>query len=348
MLDIQNFDPNGPGLKDSNLFGLPSTEENAELIVIPIPWEVTVSYRTGTAQGPEAVFEESLQVDLYDPDAVNAWHKGYYMLPISEEILNVSKALRIKAQKVQEFLEDGSPEEEQTRIKTLQAEINLGSKNLNNWLYQEANKHLQKGKKVAVLGGDHSTPFGLIKAIAEHEKEIGVLQIDAHADLRAAYEGFEYSHASIMYNVLKEIPEVSKLVQLGTRDYCDEEQIMIAENPQRIQTFFDADIKAAQYEGKTWSQIVDEIIQALPNKIYISFDIDGLDPKLCPNTGTPVPGGFEMEQIFYLFRKIKVAGKKIVGFDLNEVSVGMDNNRNSIDPIVGARVLYKLCNITMS
>src|SRR5690606_2133030 len=118
-----------------------------------------------------------------------------------------------------------------------------------------------------------------------------VLQIDAHADLRRAYEGFQYSHASIMYNILEEIPAVTKLVQVGIRDYCDEEFEAITKSQGRIVTFFDRDLKAGAYQGKTWDQQTDEIIRELPERIYISFDIDGLDPKLCPNTGTPVPGG---------------------------------------------------------
>jgi agmatinase len=146
-----------------------------------------------------------------------------------------------------------------------------------------------------------------------------------------------------MYNVLQEVPQMSKLVQIGIRDYCDEELMLIQQNPDRIATFFDKEIKAQQYEGATWRNICEQIINELPQKVYISFDIDGLDPKLCPNTGTPVPGGFEMEQIFYLFKLLKASGKELIGFDLNEVSAG-EHSGNGIDGIVGARILYKLCN----
>jgi agmatinase len=146
-----------------------------------------------------------------------------------------------------------------------------------------------------------------------------------------------------MYNVLQEIPQVKKLVQVGIRDYCDEELEIIEQNTDRIATFFDKQIKERQYEGETWKKICEDIVAQLPQKVYISFDIDGLDPKLCPNTGTPVPGGFEMEQIFYLFKTLKASGRNIIGFDLNEVSTG-EAGADSIDGIVGARVLYKLCN----
>jgi agmatinase len=96
-----------------------------------------------------------------------------------------------------------------------------------------------------------------------------------------------------------------------------------------------------QYEGETFRQIVDELVSKLPQKVYISFDIDGLDPKLCPNTGTPVQGGFETEQVFYIFNKVRQSGRQIIGFDLNEVST----SENGWDANVGARVLFKLCNL---
>jgi len=348
MIDLNEFDPNGVGQLNANIFGLPFNEEQAEVILIPVPWEVTVSYRTGTAEGPKGIFDESFQVDLYDADAIDAWKKGYYMLPLDENILQKSQELRQQAEIILNHVANGCPEENQSEIDTIQNRINEESQKLNNWVYQTAQHYIQKGKKVALIGGDHSTPLGIIKAVAEHHGNIGVLQIDAHADLRDAYEGFTYSHASIMYNVLKEISQVTKLVQVGIRDYCDDELNIIHNQPERIHTFFDRDIKNKMFEGATWQHIVQEIIAQLPPKIYVSFDCDGLDPKLCPNTGTPVPGGFEMEQVFYLFRKIKEAGIQIVGFDVNEVSVGPEGNTNIIDLIVGARLVYKLCNHLVS
>jgi agmatinase len=203
---------------------------------------------------------------------------------------------------------------------------------------------LDQGKLVGLLGGDHSTPFGFFKAIAEKHGEFGILQIDAHCDLRTAYENFTYSHASVMYNALEEIPELIKLVQVGVRDYCGEEWDYVLQNKDRIATYFDKTIKERQFEGLTWQTIVDEIIGQLPQKVFISFDIDGLDPKLCPHTGTPVQGGFETEQVFYLFRKLLQSGRKLVGFDLNEVGVSHDE----WDENVGARCLFKLCNMLVA
>jgi agmatinase len=203
---------------------------------------------------------------------------------------------------------------------------------------------LDNGKLLGVLGGDHSTPLGYMKAVAEKYGDFGILQIDAHCDLREAYEGFVYSHASIMYNALREIPELKKLVQVGVRDYSLGEHRYIQENSSRIRTYFDKEIRVRQFEGESFKQIIDEIINQLPDKVYISFDIDGLDPKLCPNTGTPVQGGFETEQVFYLFDKMVQAGKQVIGFDLSEVST----SENGWDANVGARVLFKLCNLMVA
>jgi agmatinase len=108
----------------------------------------------------------------------------------------------------------------------------------------------------------------------------------------------------------------------------------------RVITFYDEDIKDSLFHGKTWDTLCDEIIGQLPKNVYISFDIDGLDPKLCPATGTPVAGGLEFYQALHLIKKLVLAERKIIGFDLCEVSPG----HNDWDANVGARILYQLAN----
>lgn len=343
MSATASFDPNSVGLKSNNIFGLPFSEEQSQLILLPVPWEVTVSYRAGTARGPEKIFSAAMQVDLYDPDAVDAWKKGFHMLPVDKNIKAKSDYLRQCAELIITHMMDGGEISENAQLSEKLREINEGGQKLMDWVYEMTKNTLKEGKKVGLIGGDHSTPLGFIKALSDVHSDFGILQIDAHADLRKAYEGFTFSHASIMYNVLEQIPQVKKLVQVGIRDYCDEELSMINDSKGRIRTFFDKDIKEQQYEGATWRDICAQIISELPQKVYISFDIDGLDPKLCPNTGTPVPGGFESDQVFYLFKKLQESGKELIGFDLNEVSSG-EHIGDSVDAIVGARVLYKLCN----
>ena len=344
MTDLSNFDPNSVGNPDNNVFGLPFTEEDARLIIVPIPWEVTVSYNAGTARAPEHIFNSSLQVDLYDADVKDGWKQGFYMRPYDKKVLMKSDYLRKEAELYIDYIAHGEIVAENKFMCKSLKEINEGGLFLNNWVFERTKELMDQGKLVALLGGDHSTPLGYFKAIAEKHGDFGMLQIDAHCDLRKCYEGFNYSHASIMYNALEEIPQLKKLLQVGIRDYCDEEVDYIAASNGRVVTYYDKDIKERQYEGETWKHIVDEMISHLPEKVYISFDIDGLDPKLCPHTGTPVQGGFETEQVFYIFKKVIQSGRKLVGFDLNEVGVSHDE----WDENVGARCLFKMCNLLVA
>jgi len=344
MTDLSNFDPNGVGNPNNNIFGLPFEEEDARLIILPIPWEVTVSYNAGTARAPQHIFTSSLQVDLFDPDVIDGWKQGFYMRPADKKVMMKSDYLRKEAELYINYIaQDEAVADNKFMCKSLK-DINEGSIFLNNWVYEQTRELLAQGKLVGLLGGDHSTPLGFFKAIAEKHGNFGILQIDAHCDLRVAYEGFKYSHASIMYNALEEISEIQKLVQVGVRDYCEEEVEYINQNHARIKTYFDKSIKERQFEGESWKQIVDEMISQLPEKVFISFDIDGLDPKLCPHTGTPVQGGFETEQVFYIFKKLVQSGRKLLGFDLNEVGVSHDE----WDENVGARCLFKLCNLMVA
>lgn len=344
MTDIASFDPNSVGNPNNNIFGLPFSEEEARLVILPIPWEVTVSYNAGTARAPEHVFKASLQVDLFDPEFKNAWKQGYFMRPCDKKILMKSDYLRKEAELYINYIAEGDDvNDNKFMCKTLR-EVNAGSLFLNDWVLEQTRDLLNAGKLVGLLGGDHSTPLGFFKAIAEKYADFGILQIDAHCDLRKAYENFNYSHASIMYNALGEIPQLSKLVQVGIRDYCEEEFDFIAQSNNRVVTFFDKDIRERAYEGTNWQTIAKEIVNQLPQNVYVSFDIDGLDPKLCPHTGTPVPGGFETEQVFYLFKLLLQSGRKVIGFDLNEVGVSQDE----WDENVGARCLFKLCNMLVT
>jgi agmatinase len=344
MTDLSQFDPNAVGNPNNNIFSLPFPEEDAALVILPIPWEVTVSYTAGTARAPEHILNASLQVDLFDPDYKDEWRKGFYLRPSDKKVLMKSDYLRKEAELYINYIaQDEIVADNKFMCKTLK-EINEGSNFLNNWVYEQTKDLLDKGKLVGLLGGDHSTPLGFYKAIAEKYNDFGILHIDAHCDLRKCYEGFKYSHASVMYNALEEIPQLKKLVQVGVRDFCDEEFNYMVGSGERVLTYFDKDIKERQYEGQTWKTIADEIVNHLPQNVYISFDIDGLDPKLCPHTGTPVQGGFETEQIFYLFKKVLQSGRKLIGFDLVEVGV----SRNEWDENVGARCLFKLCNMMVA
>ena len=328
------IDPNSVG-KKGILFGLPYSVEEADLVIIPIPWEVTVSYNGGTAEGPKAILEASTQVDLQLGGLHEPWEYKIALLPISENLVHESEQYRLLASSfIQTLEEHGSPNDP---LKIIPRTINEVCEKLNIWVEKHSATYLSKGKLVGVLGGDHSTPLGLIRALGNKYPSFGILHIDAHADLRNAYEEFAFSHASIMHNALKQ-KQVSKLVQVGVRDYCEEELRKIENNPDRIHTFFDDKLKSEQFEGKNWSEQCHNIVEHLPDLVYISLDIDGLDPSLCPNTGTPVPGGLSFNQCVYLIKEVVKSGRQIIGFDISEVSPG----ENEWDANVGARLLYLL------
>ena len=344
MTDLTHFDPNSASNPRNNIFGLPFSEEDSALVILPVPWEVTVSYGAGTSRAADHIFSASMQVDLFDQESGNAWRKGFYMRPTDRKILMKSDYLRKEAELFIDYTSKGELVENNTFMCKSLKEINEGSVNLNRWVYEQTKDLLAKGKLVVILGGDHSTPLGYFKAIAEKFGQFGVLQIDSHCDLRKSFENFTYSHASVMYNALNEIPEITKLVQIGIRDYCEEEFNYIRDHQHRVSTFFDKDIKERQYEGQSWRQVADDIVSQLPELVYITFDVDGLDPKLSRHTGTPVPGGFDVEQIFYLVKRIIQSGKKFIGFDLDEIGVG----ETGWDANVGARILWKLCNLLVA
>ena len=329
------FNPHALGLDNGNLYGLPSKFKDAEVIVFPVPWDVTVSYGDGTSQAPDLIREESLQVDLFDLEYGNFWEKGIFYLKSSPVLLEKCTKFRQYAVEAIKLQEKGRTITDSFTLKNNTEQINQACEEMVDWVYKECNKVLSEDKKLVLLGGDHSTPLGYLKALGDQYKDFGILQIDAHCDLREAYEGFTFSHASIMYNALK-LESVKSLTQVGIRDFCEEEKDFAKKSEKKVNIFFDRDMNYQMIEGKTWKTICDEIVKTLPENIYISFDIDGLQQKYCPNTGTPVAGGLEVDQVFYLFYQVKKAGKNIIGMDLNEVG-------NDVwDANVGARVLYRM------
>lgn len=335
---LETFDPSGVSLDNGNLLGFPFDYDTANLILLGVPWEVTVSYGAGTAAGPQRILEASRQLDIFDLDNPDGWKQGIFMMEIPADLRKKSDALRKDAARLIEHLEQGGRVEDVPELVEVRDRINQESEAVNRWLREQAQTAMQQGKRVAVIGGDHSVPLGYLQALAQQYSQYGILHIDAHADLREAYEGFEFSHASIMFNALK-IPQISKLVQVGIRDLCKDEVDLIEGSQGRVSTHYDSILKQKQYAGTSWIELCKQIVAELPQQVYISFDVDGLDPKLCPNTGTPVPGGLELEQAFCLFREVVNSGREIIGFDVVEVGdAEWDGN-------VGARTVYKLCNL---
>ncbi len=342
-MDIKDFDPNGVGQDNGNYFGLPFSPEQSRLVLVSVPWDVTSSYGDGSRFAPDAIISASTQLDLYDPLFPGGWREGIGTAGIDYTIQEKSTFLRPEAAKVMETLEHGGSMLDDMLLRRRTEKVNESSEKLNNKVYDEVKKWLGEDKLVGLVGGDHSTPFGAIRAVAEREEGIGILHIDAHADLRDTYEGFVNSHASIMFNVVTKIPQIARLVQVGIRDVSDGE-IGFAASHEKIEMVPDWELSAARFAGVSWDEQCDCIVGMLPNKVYISFDIDGMSPDNCPHTGTPVPGGLSFNEAVWLLEKVVRSGRRVVGFDLCEVSPATDSEW---DANVGARILYKLCNVAL-
>ena len=327
-----NFDPDAAATGGSGIFGLPFTPDDAKVVVVPVPYEATTSYGGGTSRGPSAVFDASKQVDLFDRDTGRPYEQGIAMLDIPKKIERWNREAKTIAAAV---IEKGGIVDKKTRAAA--DKVNATSEKVNEWVFETTESLLDNDKLPVILGGDHSVPFGAMQAYSERYPRMGILHLDAHADLRDTYEGFTWSHASIFHNVMTKL-DVSKLVQVGVRDLGQQESRMIEESEGRIVTFFDPDLAARKEEGAPFARIADEIIAELPDDIYLSWDIDGLDPTLCPGTGTPVPGGLSWNEAIGLLRAIKRANKRIIGLDLCEVAPG----DTEWDANVGARLLYKM------
>lgn len=249
-----------------------SNFDDARVLILPVSYEGTVSYGTGTGQGAMAIVDASRNMELYD-DETDA------------------EVYKIGIHTLDEFTPRESPEK------------------MMDDLYDKTVEVLKANKFLCMLGGEHSVSAPIIKAHAEKFHDMSVLQIDAHADLRDTYDGTPHSHASIMARVVKDLRIPA--VQVGIRSISAEEARLVDSGlPTRI--FWARDIA-----GKTdW---IDEAVDSLTNNVYLTIDIDGLDPSIVPTTGTPEPGGLGWYETLELIRKI-AEKKRIVGMDLVEYS----------------------------
>lgn len=330
------FDPNAAAVPGSGIFGLPHDQAEADLVLLAVPFDATTSYRTGAAGAPRAILKASHQIDLYDTQIGSVCARGIHLQPIPVEIEELSRDTRMQ---VEAAMAVGRPTAE------ARAAIDAAGDRVNEHVFDKVHGLCRSGKLIGLIGGDHSIAFGAIAAIAAQSGDLGILHIDAHADLRPAYQGFRWSHASIMDNVLRDIPGVSRIVQVGVRDFCEQEQAAIEASAGRVLTFFDLDMRRRLALGGRYADLTAEIVDALPERVYLSLDIDGMDPALCPHTGTPVPGGLSFSELCLLLETLASSGKRIVGFDLSEVATG--DSEQDWDADVGARILFKLCGFSL-
>jgi len=241
--------------------------QDARFHVVPVPYEKTVSYGNGTAKGPAAILEASSQLERWDGQS-DPGAEGIYTWPAVDCSGAAERVIEEISRCVREIL----------KLK----------------------------KMPVVLGGEHTVTWGVIKGYLDAGmKDFGVVQIDAHADLRDAYEGEKYSHASVMRRVVEAgVP----LVQLGNRAFCEEERE--ARKKYKVRAF-----DALEIVPKSISKI--KIPKSFPKKVFFTVDVDGIDPSVLPATGTPVPGGLGWYQTLGLFESV-ARQRRIVGFDVME------------------------------
>ena len=328
---IKMYNPSEAGKKGS-IFGLPYSLEEANLVLLPVHLDVTVSYGQGTSKAPDLIMDESSQLDLSLLTIKEPW---LLKMAMYDRIVVASQneIQRGRAINIIKALESGKePEQDQLDF------VNEFCEETYKKVEETASSFLEMDKLVGILGGDHSSPLGLMKALAKRQS-FGILQLDAHMDLRNAYEGFKYSHASIMYNALKE-ENISSITQVGIRDFCEEEENFISESKKPVNVFYDESLFINKVNGYSWRDQVNEIVETLPENVYISFDMDGLDPSLCPNTGTPVAGGLQFNEASFLIEQVVRSGRKIIGFDVCEAG------NDPWDANVAARIIYRIAAMT--
>lgn len=272
-----------------NFMGIGRTKfSNARVVVLPVPYEGTVTYGSGTCNGPKAIISASEHVELWDDELdCEPYIWGIHTLP---EI----------------GIEDLNPQEVYELIR--QAGKRLAAEN----------------KLVIMLGGEHSITSGMVAAFAEEYESMSVLQLDAHADLRAEYHGSQYNHACTMRRVLDHCPAV----QVGIRSLSRSEKQFISS--ERLPVYFMRNIR-------THTEWINEVINQLAKNVYVTIDLDVLDPSIMPTTGTPEPGGMLWYDILS-FLKILAEKRKVIGFDVVELS---PNPGNIAPDFLAAKLTYK-------
>ena len=286
MSEAANLPMNFGGIEENEF----SSFVDAQVLILPVSYEGTVSFGTGTGAGAMAIIDASRNMELYEEETD-------------------AEVYKIGIHTLEEFAPLASPEA------------------MMNGLYEETKSLLKAGKFICMLGGEHSLSAPMIRAHAEKFHNISILQIDAHADLRDEYDGTPHSHASIMARAVKDLRIPA--VQVGIRSISAEEAHSLDSGiPTKI--FWAKDIV-----GRIdW---IDAAINSLTENVYLTIDIDGLDPSLVPTTGTPEPGGLGWYEVLTLIRKL-AAKRKVVGMDLVEFS----KTENSDAPaFLCAKLVYK-------
>lgn len=255
-----------------NFAGLPEplcSFDRSKAVIVPVPYDLTTSYIPGTRNGPRAIIDASTHIELFDDELeCDTSEIGIHTLDFIEPTTR-------------------SPEHMVDIVKKVVSEVITGE------------------KMPVVLGGEHSITLGAVQAFKQNGVEFGVIQLDAHADLRDTYQDSAYNHACVG----RRIHEICPLTQIGIRSLCAEEFDYLKASD--ITTFFARDVVGND-------ACIDQILSATPQNIYLTIDMDVFDPSVMPSVGTPEPGGLDWYRTTALLKKI-ILNKNIIGFDLVEL-----------------------------
>lgn len=273
----------------NNFGGIPdefARLETAKVVVIPVPYDGTSTWQKGADKGPAALLDAACNMELYDIETgTEVYQEGIYLAPPVTE--NSSPEAMVEA------------------------------------VHKTVASYLEQGKMVTALGGEHSISIGVIRAYMEKYKELTILQIDAHADLRESYEGSKCNHACAVY----EANQKAHLVQVGIRSMdVSENKVMKREN-----VFF-------AHEMDTNPKWMNEAIDRMTRDVFITIDLDAFDPSIMPSTGTPEPGGMQWYETLKFIRKVNKK-RNIVGFDIVEL---MPNEEEKSSDFLAAKLYYKI------
>lgn len=274
--------------------------DKAAVAILPVPYDGTVSYRSGARGGPQAIIEASRYLELYEPDLdlePALW--GITTLPALEPDASGPEANIVRVEQAIGSLADA-------------------------------------GKLPVMLGGEHSLTIGAVRALAQRHPGLSVLQLDAHADMRDSYQGSRYSHASVMRRV-REIIGNGSVVQAGVRSISSEE----------IQHIRGAGIPGVhfyapgQYNNPA---AIDELLLGLGEIVYVTVDLDALDPSIMPAVGTPEPGGLSWQETLHILQAV-AKRSRVIGFDVMELA---PNEGPTHAAFTAARLTYKLIGYTLA
>lgn len=340
----KEFDPNTITPDNGCYFGISIDPESAALVLLSAPWDTTAMLRSGSSYAPDAIIEASRYVDFYEPMAPNSWQRGIATAPIDYSIQDLSHRLRPDAERIIKLHDElGMSVLDNLMYERRLRRVNEGSVEVNENIFRQASSWLNKGKIVGLVGGDQSVTYGMVRAFGYKYERLGVLHIDSRCDMQEAYQGFDFSHASTMYNILRDVPQVERFVSVGVQEFSPIEWER-ASSDSRVKMFTAQQMWNDQFEGATWSSIVGNIVAELPDDVYIALDINGLVNECSPNKGNLTAGGLSFHQMVYLMERIVASGRHIVGFDITEVS---PNIESKIDMRIVARLLFKMCSIAL-